>query len=232
MRELSQDQSLRRAHSAVVKFAIFVACTLGGQARAITLVETGDPGFYNNGIGTLLNGTSEVNGKPHFPVGSDPFLDFELDEEPDLSSAASVLGGWLDQPVPDLSASGWSDTPIAVPANWPVGTEVAIVYEFESVAITGLLGSFGVDNGIYVWLDGEFKGGAMRPGGVSPGEHVFDLGDLSFGTHYLQILLEDHGSTDGFDVLIEAETVVPEPSIALLLAFGLAALAVRRCRAR
>jgi hypothetical protein len=68
---------------------------------------------------------------------------------------------------------------------------------------------FGVDNGMFVWLDGEFIGGALRPGGVVLGEHTFNLGDLGAGTHYLQLLLEDHGLTNGFAVRKTADEVLP-----------------------
>lgn len=158
----------------------------------------------------------------------DPSHEFDVTEAPDLSAAAAVLGDWLNPTSPYLSASGWSSTPVSVPTNWAVGTEVAIVYEFEAVAIEGLVASFGSDNGIYVWLDGVFKGGSVRPGPASLGEHVFDLGDLGLGTHSLQILLEDHGGTNGYDVLITAQSVIPEPSTGSLLGLGLVALAAAR----
>ncbi len=177
----------------------------------VVLVQTGDPAYYNDAIGARLNGTSEVAGKPHFPVFGDPFLNFGPGEAPDLSAASDILGGWLDQPLPDLSAPGWSTDRVSVPSNWPVNSEAAIVYVFDSVAIEGLKASVGVDNGVYVWLDGEFKGGALRPGGVALGEHVFELGDIEYGTHYLQILLEDHGTTNGFQILIEADAVDETP---------------------
>jgi hypothetical protein len=170
---------------------------------AVVLVETSDPGFLNESLGTILNDTSAA-----FPgaVG-DPNLDFPI--APDLSAAAGILGGWLNQPIPDLSAPGWSTTLVTVPSSWQVETEIAFVYPFVSGGITNLVGEFGVDNGIFVWLDGNYVGGALRRGGVFLGEHTFILGDLDAGSHFLQVLLEDHGSVNGFQVLITADEVLP-----------------------
>jgi hypothetical protein len=195
-------------------------------AHAVILVQTNDPGYLNESIGNLLNGTSEA-----FPTVGDPTLDFTT--APDLSAAADVLGGWLNQPYPDLSAPGWSTSPVSVPSNWTVNTEIAFVYPFVSGGVTNLVAQFGVDNGIFVWLDGNFVGGALRPGGVVLGEHTYALGDLSAGTHNLQVLLEDHGSTNGFAVLIQADEVlppVPAPAAFWLFgtALGLAGMRTRR----
>jgi hypothetical protein len=224
-----------KIRAGLIALLMATAGTPSAQAATVQLVQTLDPGFYNTSIGTVLNGTSAA-----FPGPGDPSIDFVT--APDISAAAAALGGWLNSPVPDLSAPGWSDTPISIPNSWAVNTEVAIVYVFESGGITGLQGSFGVDNGIFVWLDGVFKGGALRGGGVSPGEHVFNLGDLTAGTHYLQLLLEDHGSVNGYSVDIHADTfipppppgggAVPAPDSLALLAFGLAGLGwARRHRA-
>ena len=225
-----------------IAHTIAAACMVGMSsvtaAHAVQLVTTLDPGFYNNSIGTLLNGTSSA-----FPILGDPSLDFGPGDAPDLSAAASVLGGWLN-PVPDLENGFWSEDPISVPNSWTAGTEVAVVYVFETGGIEDLVGRFGVDNGIFVWLDGVFIGGALRPGGVSLGEHTFNLGDLEPGTHYLQLLLEDHGAASGYAVDISAEVFLPPPpppppsqnpapGALLLFAAGLAAtVAVRRTSLR
>ncbi len=69
------------------------------------------------------------------------------------------------------------------------------------------------------------------------GEYVVNVGDLAAGTHFLQILLEDHGATDGYAVSISADTFepgpppIPEPASALLLLCVGGAL-VRRARRR
>lgn len=216
------------------RLAIFAAAAsllVAGGAQAVQLVQTLDPGYYNSNLGTVLNGTSAA-----FPGPGDPSLDFGPGDAPDLSAAASLLGGWLNQPAPDLSNGSWSANPISIPNGWAVNTEVAIVYVFDTGGATNVVGEFGVDNGIFVWLDGVFIGGALRGGGVSLGEHTFDIGDLAAGTHYLQLLLEDHGATNGYAVSITADEFLPPlptPAPAGLALFGLGLLgAALLCRRR
>lgn len=188
-------------------------------AAALVLVQTSDPGFYNNQIGTLLNGTNGGESGP-FPVSNDSNLDFPT--EPDLSAAATVLGDWLGDPFHLNSNWTFLET---IPNQWPVGTEVAVIYRFDTLGATNVVASFGVDNGIYAWINGSYIGGARRAGGVSLGEHVFPLGDLDAGSHFLQLLLEDHGSTNGYAVEITADSFtpgppIPEPATVLLVALG------------
>ena len=172
-------------------------------ANAVVLVETSDPGYYNDSIGTILNSTNGGESGP-FPVSNDSNLDFPT--EPDLSAASTILGNWLTNPL-NLNANWSFET--SIPNSWTVEEEVAVIYQFDTLEATNVVASFGVDNGIFVWLDGDYIGGARRSGGVSLGEHIFDVGDLDAGTHFLQILLEDHGSTNGYAVEITADTFTP-----------------------
>ncbi len=172
---------------------------------SIVLVQTSDPGYYNNSIGTVLNGTNGGESGP-FPVSNDSNLDFPL--APDLSAAASALGNWLTQP--QSLNSNWQYY-ANIPNSWTPGSEVAVIYQFNTLGATNVVASFGVDNGIYAWLNGTYLGGARRAGGVSLGEHVFTIPTLSAGTHYLQLLLEDHGSANGYAVRITADTFTPGP---------------------
>jgi hypothetical protein len=203
---------------------------LAVQASAVVLVQTSDPGFYNNQIGTVLNGTNGGETGP-FPVSNDSNLDFG--SEPDLSAAGAALGNWLTDPL-HLNAN-WSFLS-SIPNSWQVGTEVAVIYQFDTLEATNVVARFGVDNRIFVWLDGAYIGGARRGGGVSLGEHTFALGDLTAGTHFLQLLLEDHGTTNGYAVEITADTFtpgpppVPEPFAVALRAAGGLALAGRASR--
>lgn len=174
-------------------------------ASAITLVQTSDAGYYNNSIGTVLNGTNGGESGP-FPVSNDSSLNFS--SAPDLSAASAALGDWLTNPL-GLNAN-WT-LMSSIPNSWTAGEEVAVIYQFDTLAATNVVASFGVDNGIYAWLNGVYLGGARRGGGVSLGEHIFNIGDLTAGTHFLQLILEDHGAVNGYAVNITADTFVPGP---------------------
>lgn len=197
---------------------------------SVVLVETTDPGYYNNSIGTVLNGTNGGETGP-FPWSDDANRSFPT--APDLTAASSILGNWLGDPS-HLNANWYLADPI--PNSWTVGSEVAVIYQFDTLSATNVVASFGVDNGIFVWLDGVYLFGARGPGGVSLGEYVVPVGDLAAGTHFLQILLEDHGTTNGYAVRITADTFipgsVPEPSSLLSAALGLAGLAAYLGRRR
>ncbi len=134
---------------------------LPAAAQAVVLVQTNDPGFYNNSIGTLLNGTNGGDTPTgYFPIGNDSAVSFAT--PPDLSAASAQLGNWLGDP---LHLNGfWSATKIAIPNLWPVGTEVAIIYQFDTLSATNVVASFGVDNGIFVWLDGTLPVRRPRAG--------------------------------------------------------------------
>lgn len=216
-RHSKKGQKVMKMLKIITIFVLIIPTTV----NAITLVTTTDPGFYNNSIGTLLNGTNGGESGP-FPVSNDSNLNFPT--APDLSAASSVLGNWLTDPG-NLN-SNWSlFSP--VPNSWAVGTEVAVIYEFNTGGATNVVASFGVDNGIFAWLDGDYLGGARRAGHPVPGEHVFNAGDLAPGTHYLQLLLEDHGSTNGYIVDITADTFLPPnpiPVPAAVWLFGTALL--------
>ena len=202
---------------------IIAALALPTASNAVVLVETSDPGFYNNSLGTILNNTNGGNTSTgYFPTSNDANVDFPL--APDLSVADAILGDWLTDPL-NLN-SNW-DYLENIPNMWDIGTEVAVMYQFDTQEATNVVASFGVDNGIFVWLDGEYLGGARRAGTVIPGEHTFDVGDLDAGTHFLQIILEDHGTTNGYDVLITADTfipAVPVPAAVWLFGSGLLGL--------
>lgn len=165
------------------------------------LVDDSTPAYYNAGLGTMLDGTG-----PQFPRADlkdgDPTV--KPAPAPNLAAAAGVLGNWLSaRPVP-LSGS-WSG-PRRIPTTWALNTETAIVYAIDAGAhgLKNVKGSFGVDNGVFVWANGVYKFGALEPGGATAGEYTVDLGDFRPGVNYVQVLREDHGYADGYTVQITA----------------------------
>lgn len=192
--------------------ALIAVCALSAtvtvRLNAIVLVQTSDPGYYNNSIGTVLNNTNGGDTSTgYFPTTNDSSVNFAT--APDLTAAAGALGNWLTNPL-GLN-SNWSLMP-SIPNSWTPGTEVAIIYQFNTLGATNVVASFGVDNGIFAWLDGVYLGGARAGGHPIAGEYVFNVGNLNAGTHHLQLLLEDHGGSNGYIVNITADTFTPGPA--------------------
>jgi len=194
------------------------AAMAGSGAVASTLIDDTTPGLYNAGIGTSLDGTSFLFPTP---TGGDPTINSA--PEPDLSPASAALGSWLTSPA---SPGGtWSAAPQSIPSTWTVNHETAIIYELDggSTGLRDVKLDIGVDNGVFVWLDGGYLDGQLRPGGASLGEFSLNIGSLSAGTHYLQVLREDHGGSTGWSIDVTG-TVAPVPlpagGILLLTALG------------
>jgi len=195
-------------------------------ATPMTLVDNNTIGFYNVSLGTVLDRTNPYLGTFLFPgqniMDGDPTINNA--PEPTLTAAASILGQWLNNP-PVLNLN-WS-SPQLIPSTWAVNTETAIIYEINAgpSGIKDIMANIAIDNGVFVWLDGIYQFGALAPGPDIEWEYSVSLSDLDPGTHYLQILREDHGGATGFSIQV---TGIPEPATLLLL--GLGGLIIRRLK--
>ena len=226
-----------------MKRKIFTASCLAfsmmtGAAFAVTLIDNSTTGLYNDDIGTVLDGSNPFGGSFLFPGADlsdgDPLLDIGPGDEPDLSLAAASLGDWLTTPA--TPGGTWSAGPVGIPFSWEVNTETAIIYEIDGGAggLSNVTADFGVDNGVFVWLNGEFLGGQLRPGTAIPGEFSLDLGDLASGSNFLQILREDHGGGTGWTISVTGDvSAVPLPAGGFLLIGAMGGFAaLRRRKAR
>jgi hypothetical protein len=206
-----------------------VALSMAGEASAFSLIDGTTKGFYNQAIGTSLNLTNPTSGTYLFPGDYQTYGDPTFNPvpfEPNLSAASSALGNWLTAPTA-LNAN-WNFQ--SIPATWQVNDETAIIYKINagSTGLSNVVAKFGVDNGLFVWLDGTFKSGWLAPGGASPNEYTLSFSSLTAGDHYLQILREDHGGGTGFNINVTAELAapVPEPETYAMMLAGLGLLGV------
>jgi hypothetical protein len=193
----------------LVALGLFVA--LSANADVMVLVDGNSPGFYNNALGTVLDGTQPQFPTP-FPGGGDPTI-FPA-TEPNLAAAAGILGNWLVSP-PMLNANWQWQSP--VPPTWNINEESAIVYPvMVPEGISNVVGDFDADNGLFVWVNGQYKFGAIGGGLPSPaGQYEYtniNLGALSPGTNYIQVLRQDNGIATGYQVRITGSTASEPPS--------------------
>lgn len=184
---------------------------LSVSANAAVIVDGNTPGYYNNSLGTVLDGS-----QPQFPLpyaeGGDPTIDPAT--EPNLSPAAGILGNWLSA---NPTLNGLWTGPMNIPATWALNAETAIIYAVDAgpTGYTNVFAALDVDNGVFVWVNGQYKFGAVSGGSPSPtGQFEYTnvvLGALSPGTNYIQILREDNGFFTGYQIRITGDPIPPNP---------------------
>ncbi len=179
-----------RARNLALALAMLTS-PLHAESGIEQIIGDDTPGYYNDSLGRILDGTD-----PGFPATGGSLPDAP---EPSLDAAARVLGNWLASP-PELN-DNWSELQ-QIPFGWTARDETAVVYPFgnDSTSWTDVTIAIGVDNGAFVWLDGQYLGGQTMPGGVALGELTIELSKIGPGEHVLQVIREDHGGATGFRI--------------------------------
>jgi hypothetical protein len=194
------------------------------SAAPVVVIQDEAEGFYNHELGTVLDGTD-----PAFPASESDDYFYTYPAAPDLSAADAILGNWLTDPA-NLN-SNW--TYGTIPTEWVVDTEVGVIYTVNASGSDNYVLNVGVDNGVFVWLDGAYQFGARDAGGPFDDDYTINLGQLSQGIHYLQLLYEDHGGSTGSIISLTADAAssdIPEPATLLLACLGMLGWASCRCR--
>jgi len=204
-----------------------VVLSFACSAHAAIIIDSSSQGLYNNDLGDLANldgpggfflAQNVSEGDPTLPNVAEPAVTY------DGNFGADWLGG-------DLTGGTWSG-PQAIPGSWSVNTETAIIYEFTLAGASSLHIDLGVDNGILVWLNGNYLFGAQNSGGANIAEYDIDVANVAAGVNRLQVLREDHGGGTGYAILVDATALpgasVDEPGVLALLGLGALVLGLRR----
>ena len=151
------------------------------QASAAVIITNATFGLYNSGLGDVhaMDGPGGFLVGPNISEG-DPNLTLLAD--PNFPFTAAFGTDWL---AGDYTGGTWSGGAVAIPATWTVNDETAIVYDFNLASASSLHIDLGVDNGIVVWLDGNFLFGRTQAGGSALTEYDIDLALVAAGAHRL-----------------------------------------------
>jgi hypothetical protein len=124
-------------------------------------------------------------------------------------ATTQAAGNWLGRFRPPFALQ-------VIPLSWSPKGENAISYEIDAGegGITDVMANFAVDNGVWVWVNGVFKFGAIEDNGAFRFEY-FDipLGDLPPGLNYVQVLRSDDFSGTDYEVLITGTTYGGRPAL-------------------
>ncbi len=185
---MPRSRPFRRSRRSVTRRPRLALEVLEARITPSILISDNSPGYYAD-LGDLINGPDQV-----------------FTTAPDVASDPS-LGTWLVAVPP--TRGNWSSAPIpTIPTGWPVSggagqglEESAVVYPFVLEQRTVNINlKFGADNGAFVWLDGVYLTGGINEGGASADEYQVPSFTLEKGTHYLQVLRENHGGPSDFTI--------------------------------
>ncbi len=191
--------NLDRPMAALVLGSCLFVLGTGSAIGQETIIDNTTEGYYNSDLGTVLDGTDSDRFPPANTFTGEELI-FSM--APDLTAAAGILGDWLATPVPVLGEA-WSDLQL-IPSTWTVNTETAVVYKVDAGSgYSNLLATFLIDNGIHIWINGEFRYGARQP----PPKWFTEipLGSLGPGLNYIQVLREDSGGSTSYDLQITGD---------------------------
>ena len=138
-------------------------------------------------------------------------------------TAGAKLGPWLKDPLTAIGNGQWSSQPIAIPGYqgaatnpWPEGTENAsmMLVDGGPYGVANLKADIGIDNMIFIWINGEYRYGAYSPVHYDPANLPLknvDLGPLRPGPNTIQILRSDEFGWAGADWTIREDDVTGAP---------------------